>query len=325
MLFRSHDNPLAAMAFNSSGTRIATASEKGTVIRVFSVPEGQKQFEFRRGVKRCVSIYSLAFSPDSLFLCCSSNTESVHIFKLENTKENRTTEDPQSWMGFFGQALKTSAKCLPSQVTEMFNQGRDFAIARLPFSGLKNVCTLTNIQKVPRLLVACQDGYLYIYNLDPMEGGECTLLKQHRLDGQLDTMVGVAEVSSAPSPVPQAAAVTYSPAPHKPAGGADQAASGEPATTTTTQASPPKGKEAFTGAVKPSYARAVVTLHHPLQHASPQERREYSLAQAIHEADSEPYQDIEQTGSGEDAPSQTLGALRLDDDNEFPPMTHKTD
>ena len=36
------------------------------------------------------------------------------------------------------------------------------------------------IQKMPRLLVASQDGYLYIYNIDPVEGGECTLLKQHR-------------------------------------------------------------------------------------------------------------------------------------------------
>ena len=37
-----------------------------------------------------------------------------------------------------------------------------------------------SIQKIPRLLVASQDGYLYIYNLDPNEGGECMLLRQHR-------------------------------------------------------------------------------------------------------------------------------------------------
>ena len=55
---------------------------------------------------------------------------------------SRPTEEPQGWMGYFGQALKTSANYLPSQVTEMFNQGRDFAQARLPFSGLKSVCTI---------------------------------------------------------------------------------------------------------------------------------------------------------------------------------------
>ncbi|XP_045140314.1 WD repeat domain phosphoinositide-interacting protein 2 [Echinops telfairi] len=88
----AHDSPLAALAFDASGTKLATASEKGTVIRVFSIPEGQKLFEFRRGVKRCVSICSLAFSMDSLFLSASSNTETVHIFKLETVKENGSME-----------------------------------------------------------------------------------------------------------------------------------------------------------------------------------------------------------------------------------------
>lgn len=90
IVIAAHDNPLAAMAFNSKGTLIATASEKGTVIRVFSVLNGQLQFEFRRGYARCVSIYSLCFSEDSLFLAASSNTQTVHIFKLEEqNKDNQ--------------------------------------------------------------------------------------------------------------------------------------------------------------------------------------------------------------------------------------------
>jgi len=35
-------------------SRRADVFFQGTVIRVFSVPDGQKLFEFRRGVKRCV-------------------------------------------------------------------------------------------------------------------------------------------------------------------------------------------------------------------------------------------------------------------------------
>lgn len=37
--------------------------------------------------RRCVSICSLAFSMDGMFLSASSNTETVHIFKLETVKE----------------------------------------------------------------------------------------------------------------------------------------------------------------------------------------------------------------------------------------------
>lgn len=33
----AHDSPLAALAFSPNGTKVATASEKGTVIRVFHV------------------------------------------------------------------------------------------------------------------------------------------------------------------------------------------------------------------------------------------------------------------------------------------------
>uniref|UniRef100_A0A480KMV7 WD repeat domain phosphoinositide-interacting protein 1 isoform a n=1 Tax=Sus scrofa TaxID=9823 RepID=A0A480KMV7_PIG len=50
----AHEGTLAAIAFNAAGSKLASASEKGTVIRVFSVPEGQKLYEFRRGMKRSV-------------------------------------------------------------------------------------------------------------------------------------------------------------------------------------------------------------------------------------------------------------------------------
>nr|XP_033332935.1 WD repeat domain phosphoinositide-interacting protein 2-like isoform X2 [Megalopta genalis] len=193
----AHDSPLAALAFCPSGNKVATASERGTVIRVFQVHDGTKLFEFRRGVKRCVSISSLAFSMDSMFLCCSSNTETVHIFKLEEPKETlrQTTEESQTWMGYLSKAVSASANYLPSQVTDVFNQGRAFASVHLPFQGLKNVCAITEVHEVLRLLVASEDGYLYVYNLDAAEGGDCTLLKQHRLDGKRDE-VDCASVST---------------------------------------------------------------------------------------------------------------------------------
>lgn len=196
----AHDSPLAALAFDASGTKLATASEKGTVIRVFSIPEGQKLFEFRRGVKRCVSICSLAFSMDGMFLSASSNTETVHIFKLEAVRE-KPPEEPTTWTGYFGKVLMASTSYLPSQVTEMFNQGRAFATVRLPFCGHKNICSLTTIQKIPRLLVGASDGYLYMYNLDPQEGGECALMRQHRLDGSMETTSEIVDSASHDCPL----------------------------------------------------------------------------------------------------------------------------
>lgn len=141
----AHNSPLAALAFSPSGKELATASEKGTVIRVFNVADGTKLFEFRRGVRRCVSISSLVFSSDANYLCCSSNTETVHIFKLEDPKETvrPETEENTGWMGLFSKAVTMSANYLPAQVTEVFSQGRAFASVHLPVQGKRNICAIT--------------------------------------------------------------------------------------------------------------------------------------------------------------------------------------
>uniref|UniRef100_A0A671RPF1 WD repeat domain phosphoinositide-interacting protein 2-like n=1 Tax=Sinocyclocheilus anshuiensis TaxID=1608454 RepID=A0A671RPF1_9TELE len=187
----AHDSPLAALAFDASGTKLATASEKGTVIRVFSIPEGQKLFEFRRGVKRCVSICSLAFSMEGLYLSASSNTETVHIFKLETQREKST---------FFSHLEHKHTALFRSQ--EHLLSGH----VRKPFN-LNMLSATLIIQKIPRLLVAAADGYLYLYNLDPQEGGECTLMKQHKLDGSAEPANEILEQTAHDRPL---VAQTYS-------------------------------------------------------------------------------------------------------------------
>lgn len=120
---------------------------------VLQVNDGSKLFEFRRGVKRCVSIASLSFSTCSKYLCCSSNTETVHIFKLErqtqeNKDENNTKDD---WMNYISRAVSNYLPmALPSQVTNVFTQGRAYASAVLPVAGLRHACVITTIQKVLR-------------------------------------------------------------------------------------------------------------------------------------------------------------------------------
>ncbi|XP_037647891.1 WD repeat domain phosphoinositide-interacting protein 1 isoform X1 [Sebastes umbrosus] len=178
----AHDSPLAALTFNASATKLASASERGTVIRVFSIPEGLRLFEFRRGMKRYVNISSLSFSPDGQFLCASSNTETVHIFKLEQLGPSGGDE-AATWTAYMGKMFSAASSYLPAQVSGMMSQDRAFATVHLVTSGQKNVCTLAMMQKLPRLLVATADGQLFIYNVDPLDGGECVLAHKHRVFG----------------------------------------------------------------------------------------------------------------------------------------------
>ncbi|XP_063698540.1 WD repeat domain phosphoinositide-interacting protein 2 [Culicoides brevitarsis] len=185
IMIPAHDSPLAAIAFNPNGTQIGTASEKGTVIRVFSVNDGTKLYEYRRGVKRCVSISSLAFSTCSNYLCCSSNTETVHVFKLDSSNVEATHDNKEApkddWIGYISKTVTSYLPSyLPSQVTDVFTQGRAFASALLPHPGLRNNVAIATIQKSLRLLVASQEGYLYVYSINS-EGGDCQLLKRHDL------------------------------------------------------------------------------------------------------------------------------------------------
>ncbi|BFF99519.1 WD repeat domain phosphoinositide-interacting protein 2 [Drosophila madeirensis] len=177
----AHDTPLAAIAFSPSGTEIATASERGTVIRVFSSQDGSRLFELRRGLKRCVSIVSLSFSNCSEYLVSSSNTETVHIFRLDRSAAETADHGKQStddWMGFLS---KTVTSYLPTQVTDVFSQGRAFASVSLPEAGVRRMCAIATIQKQLRLLIASQDGYLYVYSIPSIEGAECQLIKRHDL------------------------------------------------------------------------------------------------------------------------------------------------
>jgi len=55
----------------------------------------------------------------------------------------QTADEAQGWMGYLTKAVTASATYLPSQVTDVFTQGRAITCVHLPFQGLKNVCAIT--------------------------------------------------------------------------------------------------------------------------------------------------------------------------------------
>lgn len=82
---RAHASALAALALNADGTMLATASVKGTVIRVTSLPTGTKMWSFRRGATSSV-IQSLNFGAATFhppLLCVSSDKGTAHVFAIE--------------------------------------------------------------------------------------------------------------------------------------------------------------------------------------------------------------------------------------------------
>jgi WD repeat-containing protein 45 len=78
-MLKAHESELAAIALNFDGSVLATASDKGTIVRTWDTVSGVQLREFRRGADRA-EIYSIAFNRPSTYVICSSDKGTVHVF-----------------------------------------------------------------------------------------------------------------------------------------------------------------------------------------------------------------------------------------------------
>ena len=111
-IIQAHKTPISALSLNQNGTLLATSSDKGTVIRVFSVPSAKKLWQFRRG-SYPARIYSLSFNSMSTLLCCSSDTETVHIFKLLSSSSSKSDTNGKNGASAAARSAALSAAAPP--------------------------------------------------------------------------------------------------------------------------------------------------------------------------------------------------------------------
>eukprot|EP00210_Caulerpa_lentillifera_P001871 g1800.t1 len=84
----AHKAPISVFRFSADSTMIATASQRGTLIHVFSVPDGEKLYTLRRGSTPS-TILSMDFTPNHIkppLLAAAGDHGTVHVFELENPR-----------------------------------------------------------------------------------------------------------------------------------------------------------------------------------------------------------------------------------------------
>jgi len=184
-LIQAHHNALSQISLNADGTRLATSSEKGTLIRIFDVKTGDQLKELRRGADRA-EIYAINFSPNSNWICVSSDKGTVHIYGLISSNNETVFSnslDPSS-VGITnleedklsGKGKSDESKTRLSTLSFMkeilpsyFSSEWSFASFHIPESR-SLVCFGTDSSSV---IVVCADGFYYKYVFDLQKGGEC--------------------------------------------------------------------------------------------------------------------------------------------------------
>lgn len=110
--FKAHSSGIGYMSMNYDGSLLATASERGTLIRVYKSIDGTLLHEVRRGSEPA-EICSICFEPSGTYIACSSMKGTIHIFtmKKEDNSKNGDSTTHQS----------TNQKSVVGRVFNFFN------------------------------------------------------------------------------------------------------------------------------------------------------------------------------------------------------------
>ncbi|KAG8470216.1 hypothetical protein KFE25_008637 [Diacronema lutheri] len=186
-LIAAHESALSCLALNLDGTRLATASERGTLIRVWDSHSGAPLHELRRGAE-AAEIQSLAFDFEALWLAVSSDHGTVHVFSLNPSStvpvitgrsdpasvskaaDSEVAANTKSSLSFLSGVLPQSL--MPKYISSQWSVAQ-FHTPGHPavHSATRTICAFGSERNT--LIVISSDGSFFKCSFDPQRGGEC--------------------------------------------------------------------------------------------------------------------------------------------------------
>lgn len=176
----AHNNPLSCLCLSLDGKRLATSSEKGTLIRVWNTADGQLLQELRRGADPA-AIYSIALSANCEWLAVSSDKGTVHVFALATN----VVINPEQTGRASGDAVQSNQSehrnptslfsmvkgLVPIPLPKYFSSEWSYAKFHIPNENGK--CIVGFGPQPCTLFVASVSGSFYKIVFDPAKGGAC--------------------------------------------------------------------------------------------------------------------------------------------------------
>eukprot|EP00268_Persea_americana_P044986 TRINITY_DN4564_c0_g1_i1.p1 TRINITY_DN4564_c0_g1~~TRINITY_DN4564_c0_g1_i1.p1 ORF type:complete len:413 (+),score=70.51 TRINITY_DN4564_c0_g1_i1:363-1601(+) len=184
----AHDSNIACFTLTMDGLLLATASTKGTLIRIFNTMDGTRLQEVRRGSDRA-EVYSIALSPNVQWLAVSSDKGTVHIFSLrvrvigedvpnhssidqgpEMAHQNSSTSLDALISPNMGANPSSSLSFMKGVLPKYFSSEWSFAQFRVP----EDSRFLVAFGAQNSVIIVGMDGSFYRCSFDPLHGGEMT-------------------------------------------------------------------------------------------------------------------------------------------------------
>jgi WD40 repeat protein len=181
-LISAHDGNLGCFALSFDGKLLATASEKGTLIRIWDTSTGEKIQELRRGADHA-EIQSICFSPKTCsWLAVSSDKGTIHIFRIrhktqngkskaKNGKNNSNSANDNN--SETKHNPKSSLKVISNLLPKYFQS--EWSVAQFRVPDVRTIVAFGSDEH--SIVVVSADGTFYKATFDPKSGGDCTKIR----------------------------------------------------------------------------------------------------------------------------------------------------
>jgi WD40 repeat protein len=187
----AHEKTIGNIVLTNNGDLMASATEMGTIIRIFSTDNGNLVQEVRRG-KEKAQIKCICFESNNKFMAATSTRGTVHIWSLSTAlknlgkknedneneknkvKNNEITEEKETEGTNSIENKRSIFNVLPNILGgDFFNSEWSFAQVRIKEP--KSICTFGPDNSI---VVVSNDGKYYQATFDPKTGGECTKIQE---------------------------------------------------------------------------------------------------------------------------------------------------
>ena len=188
ILVDAHEKNIAIVTLTYNGDLMASATEMGTIIRIFDTNNGSLLKEVRRGKEKALIKY-ICFDESNILMAASSTRGTVHIWSvasnLKSNEENEKAKDKDNKIELSEkqeneeikkiQNRKSFLSLIPNLFGDFFNSEWSFAQVRI-----KDTNTICCFGDDNTIIIVGINGIYYKAKIPIEKGGDCQIIQEQK-------------------------------------------------------------------------------------------------------------------------------------------------